>query len=163
MNSQPYGRPRSSLSEVAADYVPGLVSVIIPCYNAEPFVAEAIESALSQTYGEIEVLVVDDGSTDNSLDVIGQYEDRVTLLSGPNRGACAPQRATPAFSILTASSSSSSMPTTLSNRARSQPGWSRSLRTSIWSSATSSTSGKMGPTSRGTSRSIQNVSGNRSA
>lgn len=89
MNSQPYGRPRSSLSEVAADYVPGLVSVIIPCYNAEPFVAEAIESALSQTYGEIEVLVVDDGSTDNSLDVIGQYEDRVTLLSGPNRGACA--------------------------------------------------------------------------
>lgn len=89
MNSQPYGRPRSSLSEVAADYVPGLASVIIPCYNAERFVAEAIESALSQTYDKIEVLVVDDGSTDNSLDVIRRYEDRVTLLSGPNRGACA--------------------------------------------------------------------------
>ncbi len=49
------------------------VSVIIPCYNGERFVGDAIESILAQTYGDLEVVVVDDGSTDNSAAVVGGY------------------------------------------------------------------------------------------
>jgi glycosyltransferase involved in cell wall biosynthesis len=44
-----------------------LVSVVIPCYNAERYVGEAIRSALGQTYPNVEVIVIDDGSTDGSL------------------------------------------------------------------------------------------------
>jgi glycosyltransferase involved in cell wall biosynthesis len=47
-----------------------LVSIIIPCYNAERWIAEAIDSALSQTYSSLEVIVIDDGSTDHSLEII---------------------------------------------------------------------------------------------
>jgi glycosyltransferase involved in cell wall biosynthesis len=66
-----------------------LVSIIIPCYNAERWVGEAIKSALDQTYAKIEVVVVDDGSTDSSLNVIRKYDDRVRWTTGPNRGPCA--------------------------------------------------------------------------
>jgi glycosyltransferase involved in cell wall biosynthesis len=66
-----------------------LVSVIIPCWNAEAVVGEAIESALSQTYTNVEVIVIDDGSTDGSLDVIRSFGSRVRWETGPNRGACA--------------------------------------------------------------------------
>jgi glycosyltransferase involved in cell wall biosynthesis len=52
---------------------PGLVSVIIPCYNQAHFLREAIESALAQTCSQREVLVVDDGSTDNIAEVIAGY------------------------------------------------------------------------------------------
>lgn len=53
------------------------VSIIINNYNYERFLPEAIESALSQTYPNIEVIVVDDGSTDRSCDVINRYRDRI--------------------------------------------------------------------------------------
>ncbi len=66
-----------------------LVSIVIPCYNGELFVAEAIESALGQTYENKEVIVVDDGSTDGSAGVIREYSNRLRGISGPNRGACA--------------------------------------------------------------------------
>ena len=66
-----------------------LVSIIIPCYNAEGYVAEAIESALAQTYPHKEVIVIDDGSTDGSLGVIQSFGDRIRWETGPNRGACA--------------------------------------------------------------------------
>lgn len=62
------------------------VSILIPCYNAEAWITQAIESALSQTGVECEVIVVDDGSTDGSLDRIRQFGDRVRCESGPNRG-----------------------------------------------------------------------------
>jgi glycosyltransferase involved in cell wall biosynthesis len=51
-----------------------LVSVIIPVYNSERYLAEAIESVLSQTYRPIEVIVVDDGSTDDSAQIARKYE-----------------------------------------------------------------------------------------
>ena len=50
-----------------------LVSVIIPCYNGEKFIAEAIESVLSQTYKNWELLIINDGSTDNSKNIIENY------------------------------------------------------------------------------------------
>ena len=51
----------------------GLASVVIPCYNQAHFLHEAIESALAQTYSHREILVVDDGSTDNTAKVTGGY------------------------------------------------------------------------------------------
>jgi len=63
-----------------------LVSILIPCYNAERWVAQAIESALQQRWAENEIIVVDDGSTDRSLDIIRQYDGRIRWETGPNRG-----------------------------------------------------------------------------
>jgi glycosyltransferase involved in cell wall biosynthesis len=63
-----------------------LVSIIIPCYNAERWVGEAIRSALKQTYSPVEVIVIDDGSTDRSLDFIKSFKDEIRWETGPNRG-----------------------------------------------------------------------------
>ena len=65
------------------------VSIIIPCFNGAEAVGDAIRSALEQTYRPIEVIVVDDGSTDSSLDVIRSFGDAIRWHTGPNRGACA--------------------------------------------------------------------------
>ena len=61
------------------------VSVIIPCYNQAHFLPEAIQSALSQTYPEIEVVVVDDGSRDKIAEVMGRYSG-IVLVRQENRG-----------------------------------------------------------------------------
>jgi len=63
-----------------------LVSVIVNNYNYGRFLAEAIDSALSQTYERVEVIVVDDGSTDDSRDVIASYGDRIVPLLKANGG-----------------------------------------------------------------------------
>jgi glycosyltransferase involved in cell wall biosynthesis len=63
-----------------------LVSILIPCYNARPWIAECIQSAINQTYPHKEIVVVDDGSTDGSLDVIRDFGDRVHFETGPNSG-----------------------------------------------------------------------------
>ena len=63
-----------------------LVSVLIPNYNYARFLPEAIESVLSQTYPRIETIVVDDGSTDNSREVIASYDDRVISVHQANGG-----------------------------------------------------------------------------
>jgi glycosyltransferase involved in cell wall biosynthesis len=68
---------------------PPPVSIIVPCWNAERFVLAAVLSALSQTYPNVEIIVVDDGSTDASLAALERVRDRITLISTPNRGACA--------------------------------------------------------------------------
>jgi len=66
-----------------------LVSIIIPCYNAERYVGEAIRSALDQAYPNVEVIVIDDGSTDGSLEVMRSFGDAIRWETGPNRGASA--------------------------------------------------------------------------
>ena len=63
-----------------------LVSIIIPVFNGENFVREAINSALSQTYKNIEIIVVNDGSTDNTEEVLKSYGDKITFYSKPNGG-----------------------------------------------------------------------------
>ncbi len=65
-----------------------LVSVIIPAYNSERYLAEAIESVLSQAYPALEVIVVDDGSTDGSARVAREHE-AVRCVHQPHRGVCA--------------------------------------------------------------------------
>jgi glycosyltransferase involved in cell wall biosynthesis len=66
----------------------GLVSVIIPCYNAERWVHEAITSCLQQTYRPIEIIAIDDGSTDRSPDLLRSFGEKIRWESGPRRGAC---------------------------------------------------------------------------
>jgi glycosyltransferase involved in cell wall biosynthesis len=66
-----------------------LVTIIIPCYNAELYVADAIRSALGQSYTNVEVIVIDDGSTDDSVKIIRSFGDAIRWETGPNRGACA--------------------------------------------------------------------------
>ncbi len=62
------------------------VSVIIPCFNAEKWLAEAIDSCLQQTYPNIEIIVMDDGSTDNSLEIIKSYGNLIYWESFPHKG-----------------------------------------------------------------------------
>lgn len=65
---------------------PLTVSIVISNYNYSHFVAEAIDSALAQTYPNIEVIVVDDGSTDNSRQVIKSREDKIRAIFKANGG-----------------------------------------------------------------------------
>jgi glycosyltransferase involved in cell wall biosynthesis len=65
------------------------VSVLVPCRNAEPFLAETLESAIGQSLAPVEILVVDDGSTDRSREIARGYAPMVTLVSSPGRGASA--------------------------------------------------------------------------
>ena len=64
------------------------VSVIVPCYNSSKHIGRCLESVRSQDYPNLEVLVVDDGSTDDSINVINNYVG-VTVISQSNQGACA--------------------------------------------------------------------------
>ena len=53
-----------------------LVSIIMPCYNAEPFIAQSIDSVLAQTYDNWELIITDDGSTDKSVEIVRAYCDK---------------------------------------------------------------------------------------
>jgi len=68
---------------------PSLVSIIIPCFNNDRYVGEAIDSALRQTYPRVEVIVIDDGSTDGSAAVIGSFGEQIRCERTPNRGVSA--------------------------------------------------------------------------
>ena len=65
------------------------VSVIIPVYNVEQYLRECLDSVINQTLKEIEIICVDDGSTDNSLEVLKEYakkDNRITVISRENKG-----------------------------------------------------------------------------
>ena len=65
------------------------ISVIIPVYNKEKYLSRCIESVLGQTFDDLEVLLIDDGSTDGSLDVCRKYEKmdgRVRVFHKENGG-----------------------------------------------------------------------------
>ena len=64
----------------------GLVSVVIPVYNSEKFLIQCLESVLNQTYKNIEIICVDDGSTDNSPKILQKYSDKITIISQENQG-----------------------------------------------------------------------------
>lgn len=66
-----------------------LVSIVIPCHNNDKYVAEAIQSALDQSYLSKEIIVIDDGSTDQSLKIIKSFGKAVIWQSGSRKGACA--------------------------------------------------------------------------
>lgn len=63
-----------------------LISCIVPVYNGELYLREAIDSILAQTYRPLEIIVVDDGSTDATPDVVAGYGDRLRYIRQPNAG-----------------------------------------------------------------------------
>ena len=63
------------------------IAVVMPAYNAEQFIAESITAVLSQTRPPDEVIVVDDGSTDSTLDELQRFRHETLIVSQPNRGA----------------------------------------------------------------------------
>jgi GT2 family glycosyltransferase len=83
------GANRTDTSETT-DAAP-LVSVVIPVYNASPFLVEAVESVLKQTFQDWEIIAVDDGSTDNSVEILNQFaalDARIRVLPMPHAGIC---------------------------------------------------------------------------
>src|SRR5512145_2940474 len=68
----------------------GLISVVMPCFNAAPYVEDAVRSALDQDDRAVELIVVDDGSSDGSRDILarlaGEYPGRLTLLATDRKG-----------------------------------------------------------------------------
>jgi glycosyltransferase involved in cell wall biosynthesis len=63
-----------------------MISIIIPAFNAEKYIAEAVESALSQTYKNFEIIVVNDGSTDSTKSVLSEYSSQITIIDITNGG-----------------------------------------------------------------------------
>ena len=63
-----------------------LVSILIPCHNAERWIREAVESALAQTWQPVEVIVVDDGSSDGSRAILAEFGDRIVWEAQPQLG-----------------------------------------------------------------------------
>ena len=64
-----------------------LISVIIPCFNSESFIRDCINSVLMQNYKNKEIIVIDDGSTDDTLIVLEEFAKTVTILKQGNQGA----------------------------------------------------------------------------
>src|SRR4051794_10911248 len=67
-----------------------LVSILIPAFNAEEWIADTLASAVAQTWPNKEIIVVDDGSKDGTIDVVKRFARQgVTLVTQPNQGAAA--------------------------------------------------------------------------
>lgn len=62
------------------------VSIIVPVYNGQDFIDRCLNQLLNQTYNNIEIIVINDGSTDNSLNLLKKYEDKIILINKNNSG-----------------------------------------------------------------------------
>lgn len=58
----------------------------MPCFNGGVYLREAVDSVLCQSYPNVELIVIDDGSTDNSLDILAEYDTRITVIKQQNQG-----------------------------------------------------------------------------
>jgi len=68
---------------------PNFISIILPVFNSEKFLSKAIDSIINQTYQHFELIIINDGSTDNSLEIISNYikkDSRIRLINRPNKG-----------------------------------------------------------------------------
>ncbi len=65
------------------------VSVIIPAYNCEQYIAQTVDSVLAQTQADVELIVVNDGSTDRTREILAGYGARLRIVEQPNAGVCA--------------------------------------------------------------------------
>lgn len=75
------------------EYTKGdLVSIITPCYNSSRLISQTIDSVLSQTYQNWEMIIVDDCSTDNSVDIVEKYAKKIAGLSSSDLRRTAGQR-----------------------------------------------------------------------
>ena len=66
-----------------------LLSVIIPVYNVEPYLEQCLDSVINQTYKNLEIICINDGSTDNSLKILEKYQkkdSRIKLINQKNKG-----------------------------------------------------------------------------
>ena len=61
-----------------------LVSIVIPVYNSEKYLEECLDSILNQTYENIEIIAIDAGSEDSSLDILKKYSDKIHIFSQEN-------------------------------------------------------------------------------
>lgn len=80
------------MEEEKSTFIPGLVSIVMPCYNGEKFIQETIESVLKQTYKNWELLVIDDGSKDHFYELVNDYvkkDNRIHLIRQQNSGSAA--------------------------------------------------------------------------
>ena len=66
-----------------------LVSIIVPVYNVEQYIRRCIDSILNQSYKNIELIIVDDGSTDSSPQIIKEYIDKAIIVTQRNKGLAA--------------------------------------------------------------------------
>jgi len=81
-----------NLSVVDTAALAPTVSVLMTCYDTARYVGEAVESVLGQTFGDFELIIVNDGSTDGSLEILRSYakrDNRIRILTGPNVGIVA--------------------------------------------------------------------------
>lgn len=82
------------VKEAKLDFKPKF-SIIIPIYNAEKYLSKCLDSVINQTIKEIEIICIDDGSTDNSLEILKEYankDNRITILTQKNSGSPARPR-----------------------------------------------------------------------
>jgi len=70
-----------------------LISVVIPAYNAERYLEEALQSILKQAYSPLEIIVVNDGSTDTTAAILASYGEKVKVLTQENKGPAAARNA----------------------------------------------------------------------
>ena len=84
-----YDYKMKKLQEILMNKQKPKVSIIMPCYNTAPYLHQALDSVVNQTLKNIEIICVNDGSTDNTLDIIKEYaanDNRIVVIDGPNGG-----------------------------------------------------------------------------